>query len=261
MKPWHQSGQYLIEKILRKADQLTDCGLKLQLHWAPGHNGAIGIGKAHEAARRATRKGVEMQDPGIRLKSRTLFLGRKLAEKEELDTWRRKYGGRHTFNLDKALPRQHMTTMYNNLSHMEAKALVQLRTGNIALNHFLYRIKAIESPRCSCGQSEETAIHFVFDCPQWETHRQDLRRVLEERWRDFAYAVGAWSGRREIGTRRPVDGPREKWKPNLTVIKAVTRFVLATGRLQPKAWVDYNVEEEGREERSESESERAGGGA
>jgi hypothetical protein len=40
----------------------------------------LGIRKAHEAARRATRKGAEVQDPGIRLKSRTLFLGRQLAE-------------------------------------------------------------------------------------------------------------------------------------------------------------------------------------
>jgi hypothetical protein len=47
----------------------------------------------------------------------------------------------------------------------------------------------------------------------------------------------------------------EKWKPNLTVIKAVTRFVLATGRLQPKAGLDYNVEEEEGEIRSESEGE------
>jgi hypothetical protein len=52
-----------------------------------------------------------------------------------------------------------------------------------------------------------------------------------------------------------MDGPREKWKPNLTVIKAVTRFVLATGRLQPKTGVDYNVEEKEREVRSESEGE------
>jgi hypothetical protein len=134
---------------------------------------------------------VEVHDAGIRLKSRTLVVGRELTEKEELDNWRRKYDGRHTFNLDKTLPRQHMTTVYNNLSHLEAKTLVQLRTGNIALNQYLYRIKAIDSPRCSCGEREETTIHFDFDCPQWDTHRQDLRKALEERWRDLPYAVGA----------------------------------------------------------------------
>jgi hypothetical protein len=36
-------------------------------------------------------------------------------------------------------------------------------------------------------------------------------------------------------TGRFVDGPREKWKPNLKVIKATIQYVMKIGRLQPKA--------------------------
>jgi hypothetical protein len=38
-----------------------------------------------------------------------------------------------------------------------------------------------------------------------------------------------------VVTGRFVDGPREKWKPNLKVIKATIQYVMKTGRLQPKA--------------------------
>jgi hypothetical protein len=59
----------------------------------------------------------------------------------------------------------------------------------------------------------------------------------------------------DIATGKPIDGPRERWRPNLTIIKAVTHFVIETGRLQPKAWVDYSAEgeegEAGREEKQE----------
>jgi hypothetical protein len=38
-----------------------------------------------------------------------------------------------------------------------------------------------------------------------------------------------------------VDGPREKWKPNLKVIKAIIQFVINTGRFQPKATVAEEI--------------------
>ena len=46
-----------------------------------------------------------------------------------------------------------------------------------------------------------------------------------------------------------MDGPREKWKPNLKVIKAMIQFVMETGRFQPKAIIreKIGVAEEARE--------------
>jgi len=43
-----------------------------------------------------------------------------------------------------------------------------------------------------------------------------------------------------------VDGPREKWKPNLKIIKAMIQFVMKTGRFQAKAVIpeDIGVTEE-----------------
>jgi hypothetical protein len=58
---------------------------------------------------------------------------------------------------------------------------------------------------------------------------------MADRWGDLPYALGGWSGRTNRRSGRQVDGPCEKWKPNLKVIKAMIQFVIKTGRFQPRA--------------------------
>jgi hypothetical protein len=69
---------------------------------------------------------------------------------------------------------------------------------------------------------------------------------MADRWGDLAYALGGRSGRRDRRNGRFVDGPREKWKRNLKIIKAMVQFVMKTGRFQPKATIaeDIGVTEE-----------------
>jgi hypothetical protein len=45
-----------------------------------------------------------------------------------------------------------------------------------------------------------------------------------------------------------IDGSKEKWKPDITAIRAVIEFVKATQRLQPQT-ISRVEEEEGREGR------------
>ena len=56
---------------------------------------------------------------------------------------------------------------------------------------------------------------------------------MGDRWADLSYALGGWSGRQDPNTRKPIDGRKSRWKPNIGVLKAVVQFVKATGRLQP----------------------------
>jgi hypothetical protein len=69
---------------------------------------------------------------------------------------------------------------------------------------------------------------------------------MADRWGDLAYAVGGWSRRRDGRNGRFVDGPRNRWKPNLKIIKAIIQFVIKTMRFQPKATIaeDIKVAEE-----------------
>jgi hypothetical protein len=139
-----------------------------------------------------------------------------------------------------------MTQVYNTLNREEAGILSQLRTGHTPLNDSLARIGVEDSAMCMCNTGIETAQHFLFYCPKWTDKRRRFRETMGERWGDLAYAVGGWSGRMNRSTGKLVDGPKEKWKPDIRVIKVTIQFVKATRRFQPRTTIAEGVEEESR---------------
>jgi hypothetical protein len=48
---------------------------------------------------------------------------------------------------------------------------------------------------------------------------------------DISYPLTGWGSKKDIRTGQLLDGPKEKWKPNLAVVKATIRFLDKTGRL------------------------------
>jgi ribonuclease HI len=84
-----QSGQYVIQAILRAANQLQDRGIKARLYWVPAHQGIIGNELAHKYARLATRK--RQLTPNtrveqVRLRSTALRIGREKILRETAPT-------------------------------------------------------------------------------------------------------------------------------------------------------------------------------
>jgi hypothetical protein len=53
------------------------------------------------------------------------------------------------------------------------------------------------------------------------------------RYGDLSYMLGGRSSH-QTADRSNLDGPIEKWKPNLAVVKTVIKFALNTGRLGPQ---------------------------
>jgi hypothetical protein len=51
------------------------------------------------------------------------------------------------------------------------------------------------------------------------------------------YLSGGWGSRKDVRTGQLLDGPKEKWKSDIEVVKATIRFLEKTGRLtyQPEA--------------------------
>ena len=193
---------------------------------------------AHSCAQMATKRKAKLAgDEGPRLKSRALQIGREWIKAEKTRRFDQLQVGKFTRTIDKALPREHMTLVYNALHREEAKILSQLRTGHTPLNDNLARIGAEQSANCVCRMGVESVQHFLFYCPKWRNERTKLREAMADRWGDLAYALGGWSGRRDRRNSRFVDGPREKWKPNLKIIKATIQFVIKTKRFQPKATI------------------------
>jgi hypothetical protein len=61
--------------------------------------------------------------------------------------------------------------------------------------------------------------------------RRELRAAAGDRWGDVPYLLGGWGTRKDVRTGQLLDGLKEKWKPDLAVVKATIRFLEKTGRL------------------------------
>jgi hypothetical protein len=193
---------------------------------------------AHGCAQLATRKKARPTgEGGPALKSKALQLSRDWIKAERVRRFDKLQVGKFTRKIDKALPNEHTTQVYNSLGREEAGNLSQLRTGHTPLNSNLTRIWAEESVNCTCGTVVESIQHFLFNCPKWRSERSKLRETMADRWGDLAYALGGWSGRRDGRTSKFVDGARERWKPDMKVLRAVIQYVKDTKRFQPRTTV------------------------
>jgi hypothetical protein len=141
--------------------------------------------------------------------------------------------GQFTKAIDKALPQRHAKYLYDKLAQKEAAALAQLRTGRCRLNSYLAKINAAPTELCPCGQPE-TIEHFLIECPNWTQQRQQLKQEAGTRWKELSYILGGWN-ETKLPDGQYADGPREKWKPNVKVVKATIAFALETRRLEPEA--------------------------
>jgi len=69
--------------------------------------------------------------------------------------------------------------------------LMQIRTGHIPLNAYLYRIKKSVTSRCNaCWErghwtATETTIHYLFECQAYAAERYDMSKALGRHARDL----------------------------------------------------------------------------
>jgi hypothetical protein len=66
---------------------------------------------------------------------------------------------------------------------------------------------------------------------------RELRETVGARSGDVSYLLEGWGSRKDVRTGQLLDGPKEKWKSDIEVVKATIRFLEKTGRLtyQPEA--------------------------
>ena len=128
--------------------------------------------------------------------------------------------GKYTTNFDTALPAKHTSCLYNAFKRTEADILAQLRTGMSRLNGYLYRIKALDSDLCACGQAKETVEHFLFRCTQWNQQRKKMLRHATTRIGSLSIFLGG----------KAVSDPAS-WKPSLPAVRSTVQYAIATGRL------------------------------
>jgi len=84
-----------------------------------------------------------------------------------------------TRRIDRNLPNLELHRTYASLPRRAASIITQLRTRHIALNSFLHRIGAADSPLCSHCRAPETVEHYLLHCSRFSTQRSALRARLK----------------------------------------------------------------------------------
>jgi hypothetical protein len=99
------------------------------------------------------------------------------------------------------------------------------------LNKSLHRLKIVDTADCQYGKGEESIQYVLLHYPRWTTVRAELQAAAGDRWGDVSYLLGGWGLKKHWEIGEPLDGPREKWKPDLEVVKQTIRFLQYTGWL------------------------------
>ncbi|KAL3713548.1 hypothetical protein TMatcc_002251 [Talaromyces marneffei ATCC 18224] len=217
-QPRQQSGQESIQRIYKRVQYLQQQGNAVVTIWIPTHSDMAVKQQAKAEARKATRVESPPEKPPHQAKSTAIRLA--LAERQQEWTLP-EHVGRYSRTVDIALPGKHTRNLYNRLNRKEAKILAQLRTGMTRLNSYLYRIGAVDSNRCACGQASETIEHFLFRCTQWTAMREDMNQCTESRRGNLSFFLGGKSR-----------SDPERWQPDMKAVHAAIKFAIATGRLE-----------------------------
>ena len=163
-QPRISTGQYLTHLIVNLTKELRTQGFEIEIHWIPAHIGITGNEMADKAAKEATGHenypradmplGLMVLKSSLRQRLRNLIKERWKAD------WLREQRGRMLHRLIEE-PTAKVLSLHDGLHKAVSSAIVQMRTGKIALNDFLYRIKAQESDRCRCGDGPQTVWHLL----------------------------------------------------------------------------------------------------
>ena len=98
--------------------------------------------------------------------------------KRDRHKWAKERTGKPNQRLVKALDKK-VLRLFESLSKPYTSILIQMRSMRIALNHFLFKIKAVKSDKCYCGEGSQTPRHILMRCPLYA----DLRKTFLDKIR------------------------------------------------------------------------------
>jgi hypothetical protein len=76
-------------------------------------------------------------------------------------------------------PDKKVLRLFESLSKPYTSILIQMRSMRIALSHVLFKIKAVESDQCYCGEGSQPPRHFLMQYPLYA----DLRKTFLDKVR------------------------------------------------------------------------------
>jgi ribonuclease HI len=187
--PQRPSGQYVLTSIynhvraIRSQNQIQQNPTNITIRWIPAHVGVDGNEFADEEAKSAALLGAGMgvatgaDNPIIRLAAAAKRAVRQRIRERWEKQWERETTSAPTKRLVQA-PNKKTLRLYEGLSKPQCAILIQMRTMRIGLRHFLFKIKAAETDRCTCDEGSQTPKHILMQCPRYVVPRTKLWEQL-----------------------------------------------------------------------------------
>jgi ribonuclease HI len=190
--PGSQSGQYILESIVDALAEIRSGGATVELYWLPSHRGIEGNEQADIAAKEATgwrqirshrERMVEVLTDAtapqpsyqrvLRSALRTQIRAAVMGEWER--AWGTHSSGRESYNLT-PIPTRGVLKAHKGLHRSLSTIIIQMRTGNIGLKHYLYqrKVPTITNDECRCRRGRQTTQHVLFACPLLSNLRGEI---------------------------------------------------------------------------------------
>lgn len=191
--PKAKSGQYLIKHLNLLANALA---CHLGLHWISSHSKVKGNEKADELAKEAANgtSSARINLPHI---LRNPLPTSASAMKQEYHSklrdkwekyWEESDRSQRVALIDDEFPFNSFRKRTHLLTRNQASLMIQLRSGHIPLNGYLFRIAKSETALCQeCLDIEngvhrlETVNHFLYECAAFEQEREELITKIKRR--------------------------------------------------------------------------------
>lgn len=163
--------KFLLAKILELHAKLNT---SLSIHWIPAHVGVPGNEAADEEAKKAAKEVPQAHLNHMPDLIAPIFAAfRQMANGKWDERWEKH---KHGAYLRRIQPHRNPMAMdkFKGLTRPLCALLIQIRTGKIGLNDFLFSVNKAESDRCNCPETpKQTAVHVLTTCPNWNQLREE----------------------------------------------------------------------------------------
>ena len=171
-----QPGQTHVLSALDHLTTLQNNGIKVHIHWVPGHVEVEGNERADILAKEGTTRAKPERDATTSI----TFIKKKIKERA-MEEWKRRWQTAKRGRSYHGSPNKNIHPLLrNHPSRQLVSTTIQMRTGHSYTKAFLARIptSTIDNPKCQCGYHTQTPKHLLLYCKLYNAERKTLKKAM-----------------------------------------------------------------------------------